>query len=320
MKNMIVLTGLFVLMPYLVFSQSVHSFSEGIFKSIDQPESKPLQNQVYVSDLLNQNLSKSRFSPLNAPRTKPGVAFLASAIIPGAGQAANGKWLRAGVYFAVEAVGIVYHLDRNAKAKRQERAYENFTHENWSVVAYASWLVNYSEHHGLDNGWQDLQTHLQGKSPDFSNTTNDWSKVNINLLHQVERQTPFYYKDRIASNFSHSLPDYGSQQYYELISKYYQYQPGWKDWYNADPNRTTPLYRYFWNGQDEPFDLFYEGRDRAAEFNQTYRVAGNILKLLLVNHVVSAFDALFTVQLKNSRIETETNLMSTEQFSLTWHF
>lgn len=320
MKKIIIILALLIFIPLIGFSQSVQSFSGGIFKEVEQAETISTNKQVYISDLTAPNITNNRFSALRAPREKPGVAFLASAIIPGAGQAANGKWVRAGIYFTVEAVGIAYHLNRNAKAKRQERAYEQFTHQNWSVVAYASWLVDYSEHHGLDNGWQQLQANLQGKSPDFSNTANDWSKVNLNLLQQVERQTPFFFKDRIGSNFSHQLPEYGSQQYYELISKYYQFQPGWKDWYNADPNRISPLYRYSWNGQDEPITLFFEGRDRAAEFNQNYRVAGNILKLLLVNHVISAFDALFTVQLKNSRIETNTNLLSSEQFSMTWHF
>jgi hypothetical protein len=75
-----------------------------------------------------------------------------------------------------------------------------------------------------------------------------------------------------------------------------------------------------WDGTDKPFTLFYQGRDRAQQFNENYRAAGNILTLLVVNHVVSAFDALFTVQLKNSRIETNTNLMKNEQFSVTWHF
>ena len=299
------------------YAQTVSSFSNGIFKKTEQPEG--IGQQVDISDFrANRNSSI-----LNSTRTNPGIAFATSALIPGTGQAANGKWVRAGVYFATEVVGLIYHFDRNAKAREQEKAYEQFTHNNWSVVAYAEWLVNYSQQHDLNNGWQSLEAEILGNDPNWENTREDWNQVPISTLRNVENQTPFIFKDRIGSNFSHELPDYGSQQYYELISKYYQYQPGWRDWYTeitTAQNQDISMYRYFWNGEDEPFDLFYEGRNRAQEFNQNYRAAGNILKLLVVNHIVSAFDALFTVQLKNSRIETEANLMKLEQFSMTWHF
>ena len=309
--------AMFLMIPTTVQAQQTANFTNGIFKEptteIKAEKELPLSERSFVS-------SNSLF---DLPKTNPGAAFLASAIIPGAGQAANKKWVRAGVYFTVEVVGLIYHLNRNARARDQERAYEQFTHQNWSVVAYAEWLVNYSQIHGLDNNWQSLEAQLSGNTPNWSDTREDWDQVPLNVLHNVEASTPFIFKDRVGSNFSHLLPAYGSQQYYELISKYYQFQPGWRDWYDqvtTSPTQTVDMYRYFWNGTDEPFSLFYEGRDRAAEFNENYRVAGNILKLIVVNHVVSAFDAFFTVQLKNSRIETNTNLLRLEQFSVTWHF
>lgn len=314
----------FTLLASVSFSahtQSISSFNNGIFKEAEP--SQVTEQEISISDFRFKSRISENSSFLRSTRTKPGIAFAASALVPGTGQAANGKWVRAGIYFATEVVGLIYHLDRNSKARNQEKAYEQFTHNNWSVVAYAEWLVNYSQLHSLNNGWQTLEAEIQGTTPNWDDTRSDWRQIPISTLRNVENQTPFIFKDRIGSNFSHELPDYGSQQYYELISKYYQYQPGWRDWYtevtNA-PNQNISLYRYFWNGEDEPFDLFYEGRNRAQEFNQNYRVAGNILKLLVVNHIVSAFDALFTVQLKNSRIETEANLMKLEQFSMTWHF
>lgn len=309
---------IFISLPCATWAQSLNQFSNGLFRAQDQTEFE--NKTIDISDFKYQSRNSSAKLSWDTPRSVPGVAFLSSAVIPGSGQAINGKWIRAGIYFTAEVVGLIYHFDQMAKARRQERAYEQFTHENWSVLAYADWLVSYSQHHNLNNGWQELQAQINGLVPDYSNTRNDWAKVDLTLLHSVENQTPFYFKDRVGSNFSHELPSYGSQQFYELISKYYQFQPGWRDWYNTPASQTSPLYRYFWNGNDLPNTLFYEGRDRAAAFNSSYRVAGNILKLLVLNHVVSAFDALFTVQLKNSRIETQTNLLGTEQFSVTWHF
>lgn len=300
-----------------------NSFSNGIFKSADESQNN-LEFSVTDLSLQNEQLAKSSF--LDIPRQKPLAAFAASAIIPGAGQAFNGKWGRAGVYFAAEVLGIIYHLDRQATAERQEDAYEAYTHENWSVVAYSQWLVRYSDANNLSqSGLDRLRSEVfdaNGNpiSPSWGSTRSDWSDVSLSVLRQVEDETPFIYESRTASIFSHNLPNYGSQQYYELISKYYQFQSGWKDFYTANVFDEDHSFTYMWNGYDEPYDMVLEGRDRAEEFNQNYRIAGNMLKLLVLNHVVSAFDAFFTFQLKNSRIETETNLMSFQQFSVTWHF
>ncbi len=318
MRNRILFSLIVLMIPLGIKAQVAGNFSNGIFKQAEPVTESHSTPQL--SDFSYQQTYVENGSVLRLPRTNPAVAFLSSALIPGSGQAINGKWARAGIYFTAEVAGLIYHLNREAKAREQEKAYQAFSHKNWSVLAYAQWVVNYSQMHSLDNGWEALENEIAGKSPDFSNTMNDWNKVKIEVLHNVETQTPYYFENRVESEFSHELPEYGSQQYYELISKYYQFQAGWKDWYGAVTTAPNQTYRYLWNGQDKPNTLFYEGRDRAEEFNNNYRISGNILKLLVLNHLVSAFDALFTVQLKNSRIETNTNLLRMEQFSVSWHF
>ncbi|RNC86112.1 MAG: hypothetical protein ED557_04900 [Balneola sp.] len=257
-------------------------------------------------------------------RTKPGVAFLASAIVPGSGQALNGKWGRAATYFLIDALGIVFYIDQNDKAKRREQAYENYGDQNWSVLAYAQWLVEYSRANGIANGFDDvdgLEDMVFGKTPTWGNTQADWDDQLLPVLRQVEVLTPFYYNNGfIASTFSHVVQDYGSQQYYELMSKYYQFQPGWRDFHEARlTDGASHVYQYPWDATMATAN-FLEGRDRAQQFNDNYRTAGNILTLMMVNHIVSAFDAYFTVQLKNSRLEAEANMLSNETVSLRWHF
>lgn len=325
---------------HAAIGQNMNAYQNEIFKEAEPAEN---QTEIHISDFSFKNQAAARNTFLNAPKTNPGVAFVASAIIPGSGQAFNKKWVRAGIYFTAEVLGIVYHLDRNATARRQEKAYEEYTHQNWSVMAYAQWIVQYSDANNLNQAQlEELRNMVfedgRPKTPNWGNTTDDWKEVDLSVLHDVEGSTRFILNSpegcwnndppncNRRSNFSHDLPTYGSQQYYELISKYYQYQPGWRDWHNtvinenADQYDPNHIFAYMWNGKDEPNGMFYEGRDRAEEFNDNYRVAGNILKLLLVNHVVSAFDAFITVKLKNSRIETEANLLKMEQFSMTWHF
>ena len=270
----------------------------------------------YRSSENNQNSN----SLLNPVRKKPGLALLSSAILPGSGQAANNKWLRAGVYLAAEALLFTVHFNSINEAKRQERRYEEFANNNWSVVTYAKWLVNYYDQNNLSNSAiNELRNQVQGLSPSY-NTEADWSIVDIELLRRVERNTPFIYPDRSGNNFSHVMPDYGSQQYYELISKYYQYGPGWRDFGNDQNggNLDNP-YKLNWDGTDMPLN-FFRGSSLAERFNDKYRLAGNMLSLLVLNHVVSAFDAFLTVKIKNNRIKAEANPLKLQSFSVKYNF
>jgi hypothetical protein len=259
---------------------------------------------------------------INAQQTVPGVAFLSSAILPGSAQAANGKWARAGIYLAVEAFSIFYYINRNNVAKDQERAYEAFTHQEWSVVAYSQWLIGYYDNNGLSHDKLDqLRTMVGGLDPDFSDTRNDWNRVNINLLQEIERETDLVCGTCGSGDFSHVLPAYGSQQYYELISKYYQFEGGWSDFYAENVAVNNPNYDYLYDNKgDLASPLFLLGAERADRFNNNYRRAGNILNLLVINHVVSAFDALFSVKLKNAQVQASANMMRPDSFSLTLHF
>lgn len=289
-------------------------------KSLNAPEEdrkKLTMDDFKYRDSYSRQNSGSLMNPV---RSKPGIALLSSAILPGSGQAANNKWLRAGAYIAAEALLFTVHITRLNDAKEQERQYEQFADNNWSVVTYAKWLVNYYDQNNLSNSALDeLRSQVEGLSASY-NTQVDWSVVDIDLLRRVERNTPFIYPDRSGNNFSHVMPDYGSQQYYELISKYYQYGPGWRD-FGSDQNGGSldNPYKLNWDGTDMPFN-FFRGSSLAERFNDNYRLAGNMLSLLVLNHIVSAFDAFLTVKIKNNRIKAEANPLKLESFSVKYHF
>ena len=289
------------------FAQSVH---------IQQDE------EITIDDLkpkINYADSDHFYQPL---REKSGLALLSSAIIPGTGQAANSKWVRAGAYFLAEAVFLGIHFTSYNNAKAEQRQYEQFADGNWSVVNYAQWLVDYHEENNLTNPHLDnLRAEVEGKSPSYD-PNQDWQKVDLELLRMVERETPFVYSDNEnGNNFSHELPDYGSQQYYELISKYYQYGPGWNDFgEDRDGNRLDSLYQLNWDGTDMPFN-FLRGGSLAEDFNDSYRLAGNMVSLVILNHIISAFDAFLTVKVKNNRLETKSSFLNpTKAFTLKYHF
>ncbi|MFA5668630.1 MAG: hypothetical protein WC967_05250 [Balneolaceae bacterium] len=314
MRSVVLLLFISVFATLNSFAQPLNNFSGSIIKVDDSAPSTELS----LADFKMEASSGFGARVLEAERTNPGVAFLSSAILPGSAQAANGKWVRAGIYALTEAATVFFHFNRKAVAKRQEREYEQYANTNWSVVAYAQWLVSYSQEYNLENNYQQLASNIAGKSPDFNNSTNDWFKVDISTLRQVERETPYVFENKRTSNFSHNLPDYGSQQYYELISKYWQFQSGWQDAH--EKTWTSPNFPFYkWDGSDAS-PQFYLGRDRAAEFNDNYRLAGNILNLIVINHIISAFDGLMTVKLKNSRLHAQANLLRLDSFSLVLDF
>jgi len=276
---------------------------------------RPQDSSITMQDLqptINYADSDPFYQPL---REKSGWALMSSAIIPGAGQAANKKWIRAGAYFLAELVLIGVHVKSFYDAKAEQRKYKKFADNNWSVVTYAKWLVQYHDQNGLDNEnpyIDQLENEVSGISASYD-PDQDWDNGSLELLRNVERNTPFVYAPgEVGNDFSHVMPDYGSQQYYELISKYYQYGPGWND-FNAQ-------YQLPWDGSAMP-DNFFMGSNLAKDFNDSYRLAGNMISLLILNHIVSAFDAYLTVKAKNAKLEASTNFLTPSRaVSFKFHF
>ncbi|MCC5941980.1 MAG: hypothetical protein JJU37_10605 [Balneolaceae bacterium] len=299
---------------------------EGLSVVVIDREDVSLQNLHVVTPLLMRDLSYSVNSH-NRPFTESSaVPFFSSLIIPGTGQMMNRNWWRSGIYLAVEAASIYLAIDYRNRGTAGERNYERWADQNWSVVQYSNWLIEYHNVHGINNPYlDDLIRMLQGADASFD-TGIDWNRVDLTVLRNVERNTPYITTDDLAaSNFSHVLPDYGSQQYYELIAKYYQYQAGWRDYDSFHDNlgHTGALfnerYRIDRNGAYAS-TLFYDGVDFASQFNSDFRRSGYFVSLLIANHVISAFDAYFTVQLKQNRINATSTMLPGRHLVVNYRF
>ncbi|MDG5767342.1 DUF5683 domain-containing protein [Balneolales bacterium ANBcel1] len=226
----------------------------------------------------------------------PGYAFLASAALPGLGQAANRQWWKTAVFVTVEATAIGLYLHRRDRGRDGERYYESYGDEHWSVVKYAQYVVeNHRHEHGTD--FEDLLNEGVEYDPDLPwggiepafDTDIDWAVIDREALNAAERRS-LYANGR---PFSHTVEPYGGQQYYELMSKYYQFGPGWRQWetgvHNIDEQRM-------------PEDFLYHAQI-GYDFNDDLNVARNMLTILLANHFIAAFDAYFTQQLRRARVQ-----------------
>lgn len=233
---------------------------------------------------------------MNSISNSPGYAFLASAVVPGLGQAANRQWWKTAVFAAVEATALGIYIHRENRGRADERHYREYGNEHWSVVKYAQYIVENHEHqHGksfsdlLNDGVEfNPEQEFGGIDPAFDIEI-DWEIIDIQALREAERQSRF----ANGQLFSHDLPDYGSQQYYELMSKYFQYGPGWWEW---DSNTHSI------DEKNMPGDFLYHAQV-GYDFNNDLSVARNMLTLTVINHFAAAFDAYFTQLLRDARMQ-----------------
>lgn len=313
-----------LLFPISVFSQN--DDSEKTSSVIIHNNNQELR---FIEPLLNQSNDYYDLVSNNVAYDEPGNAatsFFSSLLIPGSGQLANQKWWRAGLFLALEATGIYLAVDYRNKAVNREREYELFADNNWSVVQYSNWLITYNEVNEVDNPYLENLIEVVGNSKATFDTETDWKNVDISILRNVERNTPYLTTDNLVANkFSHTLPDYGSQQYYELIAKYYQYQGGWRDYdtFHDNIGNTGDFYndRYLIdrNGAYASSN-FFEAVRIADNFNSDYRSSRFFASLLIANHFLSAFDTYFTIKLKQNKIEASSSVIPGQQLLVTYNF
>jgi hypothetical protein len=102
-----------------------------------------------------------------------------------------------------------------------------------------------------------------------------------------------------SNGYTHLLPPWNDQQYYELIGKYSQFQAGWDD-------------RIIQNGEF-PLALPPSGhmiiyRDMRAQANNYYDVANTFVSVAIVNHVVSALEAFWSATKYNKKLHAEVRM------------
>ena len=88
---------------------------------------------------------------------------------------------------------------------------------------------------------------------------------------------------------THTLPSTKTQQYYEMIGKYDQFKAGWDDYEEGGAELTANRMHY---------------EDLRHKSNVQFKRASYCAMVVLGNHLLSAFDAAWTIRGINRRIET----------------
>lgn len=205
-----------------------------------------------------------------------------SAIIPGAGEFYGGDLLKAVIFLGVEATGWGIYAYLNHKGDTKTADFQNYANQYWSVRKYAQWLV--------DQGF----SNAGGINPNEPSL--DVLRNEIMVCEQ--------------SNFSHTLPVYYSQQYYELIGKYQNFQAGWTNLAH-DPTKTPGPY-YYETYHDQVFIDYAYSRQRANDF---YDYATSSIWIVVLNHIISSADAIWTVSKYNKNLTIQTGFRMNRFYS-----
>ena len=100
-------------------------------------------------------------------------------------------------------------------------------------------------------------------------------------------------------NFSHTLPLPVQQQYYEVIGKYQNFIYGWS---TAGPDININNYEHYVLPQVQDYMV---NRQKANDY---FNIASYSLDVVILNHVVSAADAAWTVTIFNKNLNVNTNM------------
>ncbi len=245
------------------------------------------------------------------------LAFGLSAAVPGLGQIYNRQWIKAGVSLAVEVAVLAGYITWRNDGLAGERAFRLRAHSEWSPAQYASWINAYASYleseHGASFSFQDIlpPTGVDYASPD-SWSESDRVAVRALFIEIRTAESELFHPETGAS-FSHRLPEFGDQQYYELIGKYFQFAPGWTDYPEwlangsytdaIDPERSNP------DGTKLSVSpSFYEYAREHAHSQDLLRRASRMTSLLVVNHIVSAVDAAVFSKLHNDRLDARLSM------------
>ncbi len=194
-----------------------------------------------------------------------------SALLPGAGEYYAKSYIKAAIFLGVEVLAWASHIYFQNKGNKQNESFEAFANANWSITRYAHWLVN----EGFEGA-----SNINPQEPD--------PQVLASQIRICE-----------AQNFSHTLPDLYSQQYYELIGKYQNFVAGWAD---AEGNVNINNFNTY---KSAMYNYYANERQKANDY---FNYAKTGITVVIVNHILSIADAAWSVSIYNKNLKMQTGL------------
>ena len=251
----------------------VDLLSMSALDTVPQPQTLMTRNEAARSDLKS-----------------PALGGALSLLVPGAGEFYSERYLKGGIFFALEVAAVTAAIVYNSKGDNKTNEFQIFAEAHWSAVRYAKWINAFSAA-DYKYGPQSPIDLDRVAGHDFSEI-NGWESGSHQSISNSDIQ-----------GFSHQLPNFGDQQYYELIGKYNQYKFGWDTYPDANKDGIPDGDGGHYN------DLIpQEMKDYAVErgkANDYYYAAEVATALVVANHVISALDGIWSTANYNRAVTSE---------------
>ncbi|HTY10721.1 MAG TPA: hypothetical protein VMF88_06580 [Bacteroidota bacterium] len=210
---------------------------------------------------------------------KPILAGAMSLLVPGSGEYYSERYLKTGIFLAVEAAALTAAIYYNNRGNTATTNFQNYANQHWSAVKYAEWInangTNYEE-----SGTTYPTIDPTAPQPTLFAEINAWEI----LPHTV--------------GFSHELPTYNTQQYYELIGKYSQFKYGWDTYVDKSGN---PLGDDGYDLSFIPQQMLTYAHNRGVA-NDYYYTAATATIFVVANHFISAIDGAWSASNYNKDV------------------
>jgi hypothetical protein len=203
-----------------------------------------------------------RFSDPRAAQAP--TALLEAALVPGLNQARRGEWVKAGVFIGVEVLGFVMQKSLNDEGDRLDREFIAYANTHWDLDRYLT-----ERSHRGEFAHEELWL-----GPDDEYVSGTGSHV---LPIAFEQGGFGVHEWWVDGNAEWRLVP--TQQFYEMIGKYAQFQRGWDD-YGAD---RAWVVTYFSPNSDT-----YQ--DKRTASNDKLKAADAWMGLVVANHAVSLME------------------------------
>ena len=290
-KNNLFLNALTVILLFTVvnaFSQSKEVFQKKenfTSQKLDLENQKllDLENKIVYEDSrfnFKDSLKNENLDVKSNPNEKsPLLGALFSGVIPGAGQFYAKSYIKSAIFLGVEGGLWILYAVFQGKGNDQTNFFQGYADQNWDIVRYANWLKAQA---------------FPGANAINTNASYDVLRAEINACEE--------------QNFSHTLPLKGEQQYYEVIGKYENFLAGWStaSQYNITKNN-------YFDVHVAQVDYYMTERQKANDY---YNNGSLTLTGIIINHVLSLADAVWSVFRYNSRLSVQGYVDVKSRFSV----
>lgn len=255
------------------------------YAQYDENPVEKLMSSIYETKTADKSQKKNIDS-------RRGLKVIQSAIVPGLTQLLNGEYVKGSIFAGIEVIswGLWYSYDSKGYDKRDE--YQAFADEHWDSERYVELrdrIVNRAVSEGAvysvlstiasQNGEGGAWTY----SPEFWAV--DFSVHNQHYYEDIGKYAKYMYGwDDTYEDFNEKWTETTWDSWIEVVNRDTAfYEPGLEDVHNPSPDLAQ--YRVKRVNREKYISM-------RTESNDNFDKARMMLNVILINHILSAFDVL----------------------------